>query len=153
MFIKTIKVKKNVPFYVLTVLIAVIIVVLVGLAAKRASKPVVYQMKTETQRQAFLKDMGWKVGKEFEECKSVTIPKKFNAVYTNYNKLQQQQGMGLEDYRGKKVEIYSYKVYNYTGYEKKDCVLIHLMVYSGKLIGGDVCSTEIDGFMQGLRRK
>lgn len=40
---------------------------------------------------------------------------------------------------------------NYPGYEGADgTVQANILVYEGAVIGGDVCSTELDGFMQGF---
>ena len=52
----------------------------------------------------------------------------FNKVYKNYNDLQKDQGFNLEKYKGKTVEIYTYSVYNYDGYEDKDCIKCNLLV-------------------------
>ncbi len=95
--------------------------------------------------------MGWEVSDEYDECKAVTIPKEFNEVYEKYNKLQKQQGFDLEDYKGKTAEVYTYAVKNYGN--KKQEVRANLIVCEGQLVGGDVCSAELDGFMQGLRKK
>lgn len=35
---------------------------------------------------------------------------------------------------------------------KKQEVRANLIVCEGQLVGGDVCSAELDGFMQGLRK-
>lgn len=128
-------------------LLEVIIVTVV-----RISSPAVYEMKSEAQRQAFLKEMGWEVSDEYDECKAVTIPKEFNEVYEKYNKLQKQQGFDLEDYKGKTAEVYTYSVKNY-GNKKAGGQGLILIVCEGQLVGGDVCSAELDGFMQGLRKK
>ena len=43
---------------------------------------------------------------------------------------------------------------NYPGYENKDGVVrANLLVYEGRVIGGDVCSVELDGFMQGFEKQ
>lgn len=153
MFIKTFKVKK--PTAALTGIIVLIIAVITAVAviAHQLGTPPVYELKTESARQEFLSEMGWRVSEEYEECKVIVIPEDFNKVYQNYNKLQKEQGFNLEKYKGKTVEIYTYPVYNYTGYEDKDCIKCNLLICDGMLIGGDVYSTEIDGFMQGLRKE
>lgn len=151
MFIKTIKVKKPTFAAVGAVLAAVVLLAVIVITVVRISSPVVYEMKSEAQRQSFLKDMGWEVSEEYDECKAVTIPKEFNEVYEKYNKLQKQQGFDLEDYKGKTAEVYTYTVKNYG--DKKQEVRANLIVCEGQLIGGDVCSAELDGFMQGLRKK
>jgi hypothetical protein len=104
---------------------------------------------TEEDRIAFIKSYGWKVSDEPPEISEVTIPREFDAVYTRYNLIQKAQGLDLWDYSGCKVKRYTYKILNYpTGEEG---VLINLLVYDGKIIGGDVMSPRIDGFMHGFR--
>ena len=149
MFIKTIKVKKP-GFWVLAVSAAIIIGAVILAVIAGGGKSVVYPCSTEKERQAFLKEMGWEVGSEYKECKVVIIPQKFNDVYTDYNKLQKEQGFDLEKFKGKTVEIYTYDVKNYP--DHKENIVANLIVYEGELIGGDVSSVEIDGFMQGLKK-
>ena len=135
MFIKTIKVKKPTFAVIGAVLAALALLAVIIVTVVRISSPAVYEMKSEAQRQAFLKE----------------IPKEFNEVYEKYNKLQKQQGFDLEDYKGKTAEVYTYAVKNYGN--KKQEVRANLIVCKGQLVGGDVCSAELDGFMQGLRKK
>ena len=106
MFIKTIKVKKPTFAVIGAVLAALALLAVIIVTVVRISSPAVYEMKSEAQRQAFLKEMGWEVSDEYDECKAVTIPKEFNEVYEKYNKLQKQQGFDLEDYKGKTAEVY-----------------------------------------------
>jgi hypothetical protein len=151
MFIKTIKVKKpNLLAAALLVVIACLLAV-VALTAYRFSKKSQYTLGNEAQRQEFLKQMGWEVSGEFDECRQVLIPEQFNEVYEGYNELQKQQGFDLSAYKGKSCDVYTYKVRNYKGHEDKDDVRCNLMICDDVLIGGDVSSTELDGFMQGLK--
>ncbi len=151
MFIKTIKVKKpNLLAAALLVVIACLLAV-VALTAYRFSKKSQYTLGNEAQRQEFLKEMGWEVSGEFDECRQVLIPEQFNEVYEGYNELQKQQGFDLSAYKGKSCDVYTYKVRNYKGHEDKDDVRCNLMICDDVLIGGDVSSTELDGFMQGLK--
>ena len=151
MFIKTIKVKK--PNLLAAAMLAGIICLLtiVALTAFKFAKKGSYTLENEQQRQEFLKEMGWEVGAEFDECRQILIPEEFNDVYNSYNDLQKQQGFDLSAYKGKSCNIYTYKVSNYKDHEEKDDVVCHLMICDNKLIGGDVCSVELDGFMQGLK--
>ena len=124
----------------------------VALTAYRFSKKSQYTLGNEAQRQQFLKQMGWEVSGEFDECRQVLIPEQFNEVYEGYNELQKQQGFDLSAYKGKSCDVYTYKVKNYKGHEDKDDVRCNLMICDDVLIGGDVSSTELDGFMQGLKK-
>ena len=96
MFIKTIKVKKPTFAVIGAVLAALALLAVIIVTVVRISSPAVYEMKSEAQRQAFLKEMGWEVSDEYDECKAVTIPKEFNEVYEKYNKRQKLQGFDLD---------------------------------------------------------
>lgn len=73
----------------------------------------------------------------------------FDEVFTQYNDLQKTAGMDLEPYHGKRVKCWTYTVLNYPGEEG---VLAHLYIYKDKIVGGDVSSTALDGFMHGLTK-
>ena len=75
-------------------------------------------------------------------------PEHFDDVYEGYNELQKEQGFDLSGHRGRKAELYTYEIYNYP--DHPDCMQLTLIGEDGVLIGGDVCCTELDGFMQGL---
>lgn len=104
--------------------------------------------KTEEQRQEFLTALGWVVNPEPDEVVEVIIPKKFDEVYENYNNIQKEQGMDLSRYKGKRCKRYSYTVLNYPGGAQN--VRLNLLVCGNKIVGGDVSSLGLDGFMQGL---
>lgn len=151
MFIKSFKVKKNFSFIAAAVLLALVGVILfITLRGRKAS---VYSLKSEGDRQAFISQMGWETDKEYDECKVVIIPEEWNDVYKRYNELQKEQGFDLEKYKGETAEIYTYKVHNYKGYEDSEDVFINLYICDGVLIGGDVCCTRLDGFMQGIKNQ
>ena len=152
MFIKTFKVKKKAGAAVLAVMFTALIAVFVLIAHAKSGKADIYTLKTEKDRQAFISEMGWKADEEYTECKVVLIPEKWNDVYKKYNELQKEQGFDLEKYKGKTCEIYSYRVHNYPGFEDSEDVYISLYICDNVLIGGDVCSRRLDGFMQGLKR-
>ena len=54
--------------------------------------------------------------------------------------------------KGCTVKKWTYILTDYPGYEEKDCIRMNLLVYKGKVIGGDICSVELDGFMTGLQK-
>jgi hypothetical protein len=101
-------------------------------------------------RAAFLGSLGWQVDAEPLEHETVTIPYVFGDVYNNYNDIQKKQGFDLSGYRGRTVERYTYAVRNYPGVAEG--VRANLLVYKGSIIGGDVCTAALGGFMQGLAR-
>lgn len=100
-------------------------------------------------RITFLKSYGWEVSEEPSEVVSVVIPQTFGDVYENYNAIQTAQGFDLSGYRGKEVRRYTYEVLNYPG--QKDYIRANLLIYRGKVIGGDICSIFAEnGFMHGF---
>jgi hypothetical protein len=101
----------------------------------------------EQHRIDFLSQFGWKVDQSSAEVTEVIIPEEFDEVYASYNEIQLQQGFDLTDFAGKRVKKWTYTVTNYPGYENKICIKATLLVSDGKVIGGDICSVEIDGFM------
>ncbi len=103
---------------------------------------------TEEERQRFIASFGWTVPAAPEEVKEVLIPREFDEVYIQYNNLQKKQGCDLHKYRGKRCVRYTYKVENYPG--EKEGVRLNLLVYNEKIIGGDVMSVRLDGFMHGF---
>ena len=148
MYIKTVKLRRPV-FIVLVVLIMAALLLLAGLCAVKASAGKrVYKVATEAQRQSLISELGWQTGDKPVSHKTITIPDEFDDVYKSYNDLQKEQGFDLTAYRGKKAEVYTYKLYNYKGH--KDTMQLTLIGCGGELIAGDVCCTELDGFMQGL---
>ncbi len=101
------------------------------------------------QRLRYLKQFGWELKNEPSEIIEVAIPTEFNEVYEKYNILQRKQGFDLSAYRGKSVKRWTYDVTNYPN--NRQNVKANLLVYEDKIIGGDICSTEADGFMHGFR--
>lgn len=105
---------------------------------------------TAEERMAYLSQFGWSVEPDPVEVTEVIIPETFDETYTNYNELQKTQGFDLSLYAAKRVKRWTYRVTNYPGYEGKACIQATLLVYDGQVIGGDVCSVELDGFMHGF---
>lgn len=106
------------------------------------------KLKTNDERVALLNEYGWNVDNEPLEFMEVKIPDVFDGVYNEYNEIQKRQGMDLADYAGKRVMRYTYKINNHPSNEEG--VVGNIIVYKNKLIGGDVCSPKLGGFMHGL---
>ncbi len=101
-----------------------------------------------SDRLAFIGQFGWEVDATPLEAVEVSIPEEFDKVYLGYNEMQKEQGLGLTKYKGKTVTRYTYNVTNYPEYEGD--VYISLLVYKNKVIGGDVCSADVGGFVHGF---
>ncbi len=103
------------------------------------------------ERVAFFSQFGWEISTDPLEVKEVVIPTEFDETYEEYNMLQKSQGLDLSKYKGKRAKFWSYEIKNYPGYENTDGVIRgNILVYDGIVIGGDVCSIELDGFMSGF---
>ena len=100
--------------------------------------------ETNEQRLAFLLGYGWEADTEAVEVREITIPDVFDDVYLKCNEVQKAQGMDLERYRGKTCRQW---IYNVTNYPAQGTVHASLLVLDGKIIGGDLSSTELDGFL------
>lgn len=112
---------------------------------------VVMKAGSAEERTAFFSQFGWEITQDPLEVKEVVIPTEFDETYTQYNEIQKSQGLDLEPYKGVRVKSWCYEIKNYPGYENSDG-LIHgnILVYNGLVIGGDVSSVELDGFMHGF---
>ena len=99
----------------------------------------------------FLSQFGWKVDAQPTEVKTVTIPAEFDKVFAAYNELQKAQGLNLAKYKNKDVTRYTFTVTNYPDYE--GTVYANVLVYRNRVIGGDICSADVSGFVHGFEGK
>lgn len=106
------------------------------------------KIKTNDDRIDFLEQFGWTVNENAVDEKTVTIPKEFDKIMLSYNEFQRQMGLDLAKYKGKKVTRYTYEITNFPEYEGR--VYANMLVYRNKVIGGDVCSADAKGFLQGF---
>lgn len=155
MFVFSVKADRKKIFIWLAVILLVVTAVIV-FGKMRASKanPSAGGMKysvnaaTNEDRVAFLQQFGWKVTQEPLEIREVVIPEKFDEVYTNYNALQRQQGLDLMPYAGKTCKQWIYAVENYPQVPE---VHATLLVFNNRVIGGDLSTAALDGFMTGFK--
>ncbi len=101
----------------------------------------------------FISDFGWEVNPEPDEIREVIIPSQFDEVYENYNQIQLKQGYDLSEYSGERAKSWTFTVLNYPGFEDEEYIKINILIYNGKVIGGDVCSVKLDGFMHGFAKE
>ncbi len=107
-------------------------------------------IKTNEDRVEFLSQFGWQVKTDAVESIEVKIPEAFDKIFTAYNEIQKQQGLDLSKYKEKNVMRYTYEITNYDGYD--GTVYVNILVYRNKVIGGDVCTADVSGFVHGLQR-
>lgn len=152
MFVFTIKWNKKLALLIIVAAAVLLCAVILSIGnGESHGKGVSATVKTNEDRVKFLGDLGWEVDSNPIEEKSVTIPKQFSDVYETYNKLQLEQGFDLSQYGGLNATIYTYTVKNYNGYLGN--VVADLYVMNYQVIGGDVHSIAINGFMHGLYKK
>ena len=107
-------------------------------------------VKTNEDRIAYLEGYGWTVSSEPISVEELIIPEKFDETYTQYLQLQSDQGFDLTKYCGKRVKRYTYEVTNYPTGETG--IQAGLLIYKNTVVGGDVLSPELGGFIHGLER-
>ena len=98
----------------------------------------------------FLAQFGWTVNGAAAETKKVTVPEEFDKVFASYNELQKSQGLDLSKYKKKELTRYTFEVTNYPDYDGK--VYANVLVYRNRVVGGDICSADITGFVHGFER-
>ncbi|MDR1464366.1 MAG: DUF4830 domain-containing protein [Oscillospiraceae bacterium] len=142
-------------------LVALILVVVAAVTAlvllTRGNKPAVksgsirLSAANAAERLAFLSQFGWQVSEDPIEVTEVIIPAEFDKTYQKYNEIQKAQSLDLRKYSGKRVKRWTYEVKNYPGYENKSGIVqANLLIYEGSVIGGDICSLELNGFLHGF---
>lgn len=136
----------------LAVLIGFIVLALLLILGTAAGGPDVLtaeMVSTTEERMEFLLECGWETDPTSETVQDIHIPERFTAVYENYNDLQLRQGYDLTEYAGRDCTLYSYTVLNYP--DDSQTVIADLYVYKNRIIGGDVHSTSLNGFMIALK--
>lgn len=108
------------------------------------------KVKSADDAARFLSQFGWVVDAGSAETAEVTIPAEFDKIFAGYNELQKAQGLDLSKYKKKAVTRYTFAVTNYEGY--KDAVYANVLVYRGRVIGGDICSADVNGFIHGFEK-
>ena len=159
MFVYSLKASTIKFFGVVCVALAALITLIVfiptydiGAVGTMANGEVNYsKIKDNAARREFLRQFGWEVGAEALEAAEITIPEEFDKIMTEYNEIQKRQGLDLSKYKGKKVERYTYEIKNYDGYS--GTVYANIIVYKNKVIGGDICTADVKGFIHGFEKQ
>lgn len=117
-------------------------------AAASASLPSPKGIKTAEDRVAYLEGYGWLVDPEPIAVEELLIPEEFDDSYAEYLELQSSQGFDLTKYCGKRVKRYAYEIKNYPTGETG--VQAGILIYKNRVIGGEVLSAQLNGFIHGL---
>ena len=105
-------------------------------------------IKSNEDRIEYLSAYGWQVSPEPLASQELLIPTEMDDSYDEYLTLQKEQGFDLEQYAGKRVKRYTYEITNYPSGEQG--VQANLLLYKNTVIGGEVLSPRMDGFLHGL---
>ena len=108
------------------------------------------KVKCEDDAEQFLAQFGWIVDATPLEVTEVTMPDEFDKIFAAYNEIQKRQGLDLAKYKRKKLTRYTFLVTNYENYDRR--VLATVLVYRGNVVGGDICSADVDGFVHGFEK-
>lgn len=154
MFIVSFKTsRKKILIYACALLVLVTVIIVLCSRGHQATATMSggqYSLKAETSedRIAFFKQFGWEVAEKPIEVSEVTIPQTFNTVYENYNKMQKEQGLDLSKYQGKTCKQWVYEITNYPS--QAATVRGTLLVLDNVVIGGDISSASLNGFICGF---
>jgi len=110
--------------------------------------PSTRNIRTESDRMEFLAGHGWQVTAEGVQSQEVLIPATFDEVFERYNEMQRADGFDLSQYKNRRVMRYTYRVLNHPVQGEE--VQATLLIYCDRIVGGDVCSLNQEGFMHGL---
>ncbi len=155
MFVYSVKTSKAKMAALLLAIAAAVIalVMVIGKGEKPAAaddSAVNYRAESAAERTAFLSQFGWKISEDPVEVSEVIIPENFDDGYAEYAAMNKAQGLDLEPFKGVRAKRWTYTVLNYPGLENSKSVQANLLIYDGRVIGGDVCSLEQGGFISGF---
>ena len=122
-----------------------------GAASREASasaSPNPKGVKSNEDRIEYLESYGWEVAEQPLATQELLIPEEMDDSYSEYLALQSEQGFDLSKYAGKRVKRYTYEITNYPTGETG--ILANLLIYKNTVIGGEVLSPQLDGFLHGL---
>lgn len=147
---KTKKLTKTKAVVILILLAVVLIaaVIICGPASGFLCIGEAIDVSTSEGRIEYLSSLGWCVDKSSETEAEVTLPKTFDGAVADYAAMQSEQGFEFTSYGGCKCMQYSYIV---TNYGDGSTVYATLFVKGGRVIGGDIHSADIGGFMHGIK--
>lgn len=147
MFVYTIKWNKKTALIIILIAALIICALILAISAGGKSGPS-STVRNNGERVEFLQSLGWEVAEDPVQERVIIIPQDFSEIYSAYNDLQIAQGYDLSQFCGLEATVYTYTLLNYSGYTGN--VVVDLYVLNFEVIGGDVHSLELDGFMHGL---
>jgi len=135
-------------FYLPLIVIGIVCVLLIALfIASQSTANADYKVNSAEDAMRYLSGFGWETASEPSSVRTVQIPAQFSKSYDDYNSLQLKQGFDLTQYRSRAVTVYTFKLCNHPD---SDNVFANVMVCDGIVIGGDLVSYDINGFLTGF---
>ena len=119
--------------------VAIALIFTLGTRAVTASAEVKH-IRTNDDRLAYLNGLGWEVSLQPIATEELLVPEQFDDSYTDYLKLQEDQGFDLAKYCGKRIKRYTYQLTNYPGQDEP--MQIALLIYKNRVIGGQIQSAS-----------
>lgn len=120
----------------------------IGREASASALPSPKGVRSNQDRVDYLSAYGWQVSEEPVATQELLIPEEMDDSYTEYLALQNGQGFDLQKYAGKRVKRYTYEIFNYPTGETG--VQANLLICKNTVVGGEVLSPRLDGFLHGL---
>lgn len=148
MMILTAKVDFKKMLLILMITAAVVLTLVLMLGGKKPAA-VNTSLDANEARVKFLQEYGWDVVPNPKESTQIKIPAETGEMFRRYNTLQKGQGYDLSQFAGKKAMRYVYEVKNYPGATQP--VYATVLIYKGKVIGGDVTDTSPNGKIRGFQ--
>lgn len=152
--VSSLSLKKAIAVFGALAAVVFVAVLFINSQGKIAVRKVdLHTAETADDRLAFISEFGWIVDEEPIEVRQVAIPQEFDEVYNSYNEIQLSQGYDLTEFAGRSAKRWTYVIRNYPDVSAdEDYIRINILVCDGKIIGGDVCSIKLDGFMHGFEK-
>ena len=149
MFIVTAKFSKK-KALIIVLILAMLLTAIILFAGRRDQGSQVQDIPIENPEDVvtFLETLGWEVNPTPLEMQEVVIPREFNEVFEQYNDMQIEHGFDLRDFRGMAAVRHTYQITNYPG--QTEGVVADVLVSEGRVIGGNIQSFTVDGFIHGL---
>ena len=147
MFVISFKTGKRKIVLALAVTLVALTAVLVAARVSSHSMSGLPAGETNEERLSFLASWGWQAEEEPLEMREVLIPAEFDDVYLRYNEVQIAQGMDLRPFAGRTCSQWVYRVTNHPSGRE---VRASLLVLDGHIVGGDLSTAELGGFLTGF---
>lgn len=109
----------------------------------------IFHPKKQEKRIEFISKFGWIVDEKSVIIENVKINSEFSPALTDYSNMLKKAGYNLENYKGKMLKKYTYRVKNHID----KYAVINIFVYRGKIAFADVVIPRLDGYMHNINEE